>query len=228
MHPTTAPITAVILAGGQGTRMGGLDKGLQLLHGQPLVQHALQRLRAQKGGLIGHIMVSANRHLAAYAALGVPVWPDHDQAGHGMAANTVFEGPLAGFACGLRHCPSDWLLTVPCDTPLFPLDLAERLWQAAQLAHADMAMAYAPEPSDPGHSALEPQPVFCLLHARLAASLAQYLHSGGRKIRAWVAQQPCAQVVFDQAQDKPHAFSNANTLDALHALQQNYSELSNK
>jgi molybdenum cofactor guanylyltransferase len=238
-----APITAIVLAGGQGSRMGGLDKGLQLFHGTPLVQHAVQRLRQQSGGLVGGIIVNANRHFAQYAQLGVPVRSDDFLAMDGVqtpgdieATNTVqanppsYDGPLAGFACGLRHCPTDWLLTVPCDTPLFPLDLAERLWHAAQEAQAPIAVAYAPEPDvenhAQGHPELRAQPVFCLLHTGLADSLGQYLHSGGRKINTWLQQHACAQVAFTQAHDDPSAFANVNTANELQALQNKSKKLS--
>jgi molybdenum cofactor guanylyltransferase len=237
---SNASLAAIVLAGGQGSRMGGLDKGLQLFHGAPLVQHAVQRLRQQSGGLVGGIMVNANRHLAQYAQLGVPVWSDESLATNAVqapddteATNNIktnppsYDGPLAGFACGLRHCPTDWLLTVPCDTPLFPLDLAERLWQAAQAAHAPIAVAYAPEPEIQSHAPshvqgypqLRVQPVFCLLHTGLAESLAQYLHSGGRKIHTWLQQHTCAQAAFNQAHDDPSAFTNVNTLNELRTMQ---------
>jgi len=220
--------------------MGGFDKGLQRFHGTPLVQHAVQRLRQQSGGLVGGIMVNANRHFAQYAQLGVPVWSDDSLTtdtvltpGDMEATNTAeasppsYDGPLAGFACGLRHCRTDWLLTVPCDTPLFPLDLAERLWHAAQAARAPIAVAYAPESAMQSHAPshvqgypqLRAQPVFCLLHKGLAESLTQYLHNGGRKIHTWLQQHTCAQAAFNQAHDDPSAFANVNTLDELCALQ---------
>src|SRR5262245_31021284 len=107
-------VSGLVLAGGRATRMGGGDQGLQLLEGEALVQHALRRLAPQ----VRPLMINANRNLETYAALGVPVWPD---------ADADFAGPLAGFLAGLTHCETDWLATVPCDTPGFPLDLVERL-----------------------------------------------------------------------------------------------------
>ena len=109
----TCDITGLILAGGRGSRMGGVDKGLQGFRGQPLALHVLRRLQPQ----VGSVMISANRNLAAYEAFGVPVWPD------GLADHA---GPLAGFLIGLEHCTTPWLLTVPCDSPRFPADLAGR------------------------------------------------------------------------------------------------------
>ena len=108
---------AVVLAGGQGSRMNGLDKGMQLLQGQRLVTHALNRLQAQSLA-VASIAINANRHLTEYTSWGLEVWPD---------ATADFAGPLAGFLVGMTHCPHPYLLTVPCDTPLFPLNLAEKL-----------------------------------------------------------------------------------------------------
>ena len=129
-------ITALILAGGRGSRMGGVDKGQQNFNGIPLALHTLLRLQSQQGSGIGELMINANRNLAAYEAFGVPVWPD---------SLTDYAGPLAGFLTGLERCETPWLLTVPCDTPLFPLDLAERLTQAVNESGADIAMAAARE-----------------------------------------------------------------------------------
>src|SRR3954468_21527678 len=139
-------VTGLILAGGRGSRMGGVDKGLQNFLGMPLALHTLMRLQPQ----VSEVLVNANRNLAAYEALGVPVWPD---------ALPDFAGPLAGFLTGLEHCETPWLVTVPCDTPLFPLDLVARLAQAAVEADADIAMASAPEQD----GQLRAQPVFCLV-----------------------------------------------------------------
>lgn len=200
-------ITGVVLAGGRGSRMGGVDKGLQPFRGRPLAHHALLRLQPQ----VGALMVNANRHLPAYADFGVPVWPD------GLAD---FPGPLAGFLTGLQHCTTGWMLTVPCDTPLFPLDLARRLAQAADAAHADVAVAAAPETDQAnGATALRRQPVFCLMRTTLQGSLHDYLEGGGRKIGTWLAQHACAQAAFDQPGDAAHAFDNANTLAQLQALE---------
>lgn len=207
--PAIAPadITGLVLAGGRGTRMGGVDKGLQLLQGETLAAHAVQRLRPQVGG----VLINANRNFAAYEALGVPVFadsvPDHP-------------GPLAGMLSGLEHCPTPWLLTVPCDTPRFPPDLAARLAEAlaADNNHARIAIASAPEASPDGGTVLRPQPVFCLLHIELRDSLRRFVEGGGRKVGAWTAQHGAVIVPFDRPGDAPDAFFNANTLADLQAL----------
>ncbi|MDD2546112.1 MAG: molybdenum cofactor guanylyltransferase MobA [Burkholderiaceae bacterium] len=199
-------ITGLVLAGGRGTRMGGVDKGLQNFRGIPLALHALIRLQMQ----VGHTLVNANRNLGAYEAFGTPVWPD------GLAD---YAGPLAGFLTGLEHCETPWLLTVPCDTPLFPGDLATRLAAAAKQENADMAMACAPESDASGQITVRPQPVFCLLRAELLESLVRFTQEGGRKIDAWTAQHRCALVPFDRPGDPPQAFFNANTLAELQTLE---------
>ena len=189
-------ITGLILAGGRATRMGGVDKGLQNHQGMPLALHALLRLQPQ----VGHLLINANRNLAAYEALGVPVWPDP------MAD---YPGPLAGWLAGLEHCDTPYLLTVPCDTPGFPTDLAARLSAALAEQDADIAMAATLE-----DGRVQVQPVFCLLKTGLLESLVAYLHSGQRKIDRWTAQHRCATVVFEDTR----AFFNANTADELRSL----------
>ncbi|WP_236640072.1 molybdenum cofactor guanylyltransferase MobA [Tepidimonas charontis] len=186
--------------------MGGVDKGLQTLAGLPLALHALLRLQQQRGGWIGACLINANRNLGAYEAFGVPVWPDL----HGD-----FAGPLAGMAAALTHCETPYVLTVPCDSPRFPLDLADRLCQALMRERADIAMAAAPETD----GAVRPQPVFCLLHVGLLGSLLDFLQSGRRKIDAWTRTHRTVVVPFDGPADDPRAFANINTLAELHTLQ---------
>ena len=203
---TPQDITGLVLAGGRGSRMGGVDKGLQSFCGVPLALHTLQRLQPQ----VGATLVNANRNLSVYAHFGAPVWPD---------SLADYPGPLAGFLTGLAHCTTPWLLTVPCDTPLFPTDLAARLAAAAMAQGADIAMAAAPQADDSGQVRVRPQPVFCLLRVSLRDSLAQFTDRGGRAIRAWASQHACAVVPFDAPGDDPRAFCNANTLAELDALQ---------
>ena len=197
-------ITGVVLAGGRGARMGGVDKGLELFNALPLAQHSLRRLAPQ----VGATLVNANRHLEAYAALGAPVWPD-------SAALEDYAGPLAGFLTALEHCQTPYLVTVPCDTPLLPLDLVARLAQACSAHGADMAMARGPDQD----GAMRLQPVFCLMHTRVLDSLRRFTASGARRIDAWTAQHACEEVTFDLPGDDPHSFFNANTLAELRALE---------
>jgi molybdopterin-guanine dinucleotide biosynthesis protein A len=200
------------LAGGRAIRMGGIDKGLQLFRGQPLVAIARDRLLAQGGGSPGLIGINANRNLQDYAALGLPVWQD---------SVPDYAGPLAGFLTAMGQCRDryDYLLTVPCDSPLFPLDLLPRLAAALISTGDDIAMALAPEIAADGSTLLRPQPVFCLLRTSLADSLQRFIDGGGRKIGAWTASQRQTKVAFDASGDDPHAFANANTLEELRALE---------
>jgi molybdopterin-guanine dinucleotide biosynthesis protein A len=192
-----ADITGLVLAGGRGSRMGGLDKGLQSYRGLPLALHALMRLAPQ----VGPTMINANRNLAAYESFGSAVWPD---------AQADFAGPLAGFLCGLEHAETPYLVTVPCDTPAFPDDLVARLAAGLEANEAELAMVRTLEPDGPAL-----QPVFCLLHTSLLESLVAFMHAGGRKIDRWTAQHRVAEVEFDDAA----AFFNANTLAELKQLE---------
>ena len=194
-----AHITGLILAGGRGSRMGGVDKGLQNHQGSTLAMHALLRLGPQ----VGEMLINANRNLAAYEAMGVPVWPD---------ALPDYAGPLAGFLAGLEHCETPYMVTVPCDSPLFPLDLVERLAQALEAQDAEIAMAATRE----GDS-LQVQPVFCLMKTSLMESLIRFTQGGQRKIDRWTAQHRCVEVAFDD----PLVFANANTPAELQQLQSN-------
>ena len=200
----TEAITGVILAGGRGSRMGGADKGMQNFNGVPLALHTLMRLSPQ----VGEVMINANRNLAAYESFGVPVWPDATGLGE-------YAGPLAGFLTGLERCETPYLLTVPCDTPLFPLDLVTRMADALAREDAEIAVAAAREED----GQLRPQPVFCLMPTRLLESLLRFTQGGGRKIDAWTAQHKTVVVPFDAPGDDARGFFNANTLAELHQLE---------
>jgi molybdopterin-guanine dinucleotide biosynthesis protein A len=196
-------ITGLILAGGRGSRMGGVDKGLQPYRSLPLAMHALLRLQPQ----VGELMINANRNLGAYDSFGVPVWPD---------ADADYAGPLAGFLVGLERCETPYLMSVPCDTPDFPADLVARLAHALDAEAAELAMPRTPRIEDDGSGeALQLQPVFCLMKTSLLESLVRFSQGGGRKIDRWTAQHRVAVVDFMEA----HAFFNANTLDELKALE---------
>ncbi|HSI49314.1 MAG TPA: molybdenum cofactor guanylyltransferase MobA [Ideonella sp.] len=183
-------ITGLLLAGGRGQRLGGVDKGLQTWQGRPLAQSALQRLAPQ----VGHCLISANRHLADYARLGPPVLAD---------AQGGFPGPLAGFLAGLSAAATPWLATVPCDTPNFPADLVARLAEAAVTQDCEIAMAATHSPG----GALHPEPVFCLLRTHLRASLQAYLAQEQRQVERWARQHACTLVAFEDR----NAFFNVNT-----------------
>jgi molybdopterin-guanine dinucleotide biosynthesis protein A len=200
---TRARVTGVVLAGGRGARMGGVDKGLQLFNGLPLALHALQKLRQQ----VGPVMLNANRHLDRYQDFGVPVWPDE---------SPDYAGPLAGFITALRHCHTPYLATVPCDSPCFPADLVSRLAHALEDEDHAIAMPCLLEDDGSGKAAWRPQPVFCLMRTDgLLTSLEEYIANGGRKVEAWTARHKTVAVRFETTA----AFANVNTLAELQALQ---------
>ena len=190
-------ITGLVLAGGRGSRMGGVDKGLQAHLGMPLAMHALLRLSPQ----VGEVIINANRNLAAYESMGAPVWPD---------ALPDYPGPLAGFLAGLEHCATPYLATVPCDSPHFPADLVARLAERLDAAAAEIAIAATREDGE-----LRLQPVFCLMNATVVESLIRFTGTGQRKIDAWTATLRHVAVEFDDAR----AFINANTVAELRGLQ---------
>ncbi|MFD2366455.1 gephyrin-like molybdotransferase Glp [Pseudoduganella sp. GCM10020061] len=189
-------ITGLVLAGGRGTRMGSVNKGLQPFRGTTMVQHVLERLAPQ----VGPLAINANSDLDRYAAFGLPVLPD---------VTSGFAGPLAGLEAGLRACKTDYLLTAPCDSPFLPQDLAARLFEALQAQEADVAVAVTQE-----GKRRQPHPVFCLVRASLLPSLSDYLQNGGRKVDGWYAQMKVAEVMFEDAD----AFRNINTSEELHEL----------
>ncbi len=196
-------ITGLILAGGRGSRMGQVDKGLQPLRGIAMAQHALQRLARQ----VGSIAINANQNLDAYAAFGAPVWPD-DLAG--------YQGPLAGLATGMRRCATELLATAPCDSPFLPLDLVARLHAALRAGGADLALAETEEAGDDGTLRIQPQPVFALVKTSALAHLSAYLAADGRRMDGWHTGIKVVRVRFDDAS----AFRNINTLRQLQQFEE--------
>lgn len=187
-------ISAIILSGGRATRMNGLDKGLVQLQQKPLIAHVIARLKPQ----VDEILINANREIAQYQVFGLPVLKDE---------NEEFIGPLAGFSLGLQHAKHDYVLTVPCDSPLLPLDLVQRL-MAALLEHgADIVVA---------SSDSNAHPVFCLMRKTMLPSLLAYIESGERRVSAWQKSQQYIEVDFSDCND---AFTNLNTFDNLATLE---------
>ena len=190
-------ITGVVLAGGLGRRMSddgqGVDKGLQPFRGKPLVQHAIERLAPQ----VGTILLNANQNLDAYRGFGWPVITD---------SLTGFAGPLAGLASAMQAARTPWVVTVPCDSPLFPDDLVARLAGAADRADARVAVV---------QTASGAQPVFLLAQTSLVPGLQAFLAAGRRKIDAWYGPLSPAVVNFED----DAAFQNINTRDDLRSLE---------
>jgi molybdopterin-guanine dinucleotide biosynthesis protein A len=187
-HRRPVKVSGIVLAGGLGRRMGNLDKGLQLLHGKPMVQHVLERLAPQ----VDEIVINANQNLDRYGAFGYRVVSDEVGG---------FAGPLAGLHAGLKFVGEPLVVTVPCDSPFLPMDLVARLMR--QLGEKDVAVAKT------GNQA---HPVFALVRRSLAGSLEAYLAGGDRKVDRWFAALNMVEVSFD---DEADAFRNINTLEEL-------------
>ena len=196
----TESVTGVILAGGRATRMGGEDKGLVLLRDRPMIQWVLDRLSPQ----VSKILISANRNIVQYAVFGHPIVAD-------TAAD--FRGPLAGISAALAQADTPWLVSVPCDSPLIPLDLVGRLYDQVVRGGARAGAA---------HDGQRLQPVFTLVHRDLLADLVSYLQGGERKIDRWLERHAFRSVDFSNREEM---FLNVNTPVELQAaatwLQQN-------
>jgi molybdenum cofactor guanylyltransferase len=188
--PLQHEVTGLVLAGGRGTRMGGIDKGLVQVEGRTLVERVIDRLRPQ----VGPMLISANRNLDRYRAFGFPVLLDAEE---GLEP---FPGPLAGMLAGLRAATTSWIATAPCDAPFLPTNLVPHLVEA--LAGSRAAVAYVGEVM---------QPVFCLLHVDLTDDLAAALAHGERRAEAWLRGIGAAPALFLLAE----SFANLNTLQDL-------------
>lgn len=184
MRPTG--ITGVILAGGRGSRMGGIDKGLQELNGRPLVQWVLDRLSPQ----VDTVLINANQHLERYRELGCKVLPDSIPG---------FVGPLAGLHAALAVAATPLVMTAPCDSPFLPADLVARLRSALDTENAELAVARTSDGE---------QRAFCLMRRDLLPRLDAFLASGERKVGLWLTSLNRIQVDFD---DQADAFCNINT-----------------
>ncbi|MEW8627888.1 MAG: molybdenum cofactor guanylyltransferase MobA [Candidatus Thiodiazotropha sp.] len=187
--------TAVILAGGRGSRMGGNDKGLVLLDGKPLIEHVITTIAPQ----VGHLLINANRNMADYQKFGYPVIRDELSG---------YQGPLAGIYSALEQISTPDLITVPCDGPKLPQDLVARLANAREAEAADIAVA---------HDGKRLQPVYALIAKKLRPSLKAYLDGGDRKIDLWYAQHKMATADFS---DIPETFLNINTPEERNAFEQ--------
>ena len=195
----TPEVTGIILAGGQGSRMGGKDKGWVHYRGKPLIQHVVERLSPQ----VSHLIISANRHVEDYQSFGYPVVSDRRP---GQSPDERYQGPIAGILACLERITTDYAVIVPCDAPLLSPNLASTL-----LNHAG------------GHSLVlfrdqaRLQPLFGLYHRSLTPSLREYFASGGRKLVAWCeTMQPC---VIEHGEDET-GFTNINTPGELNQLEE--------
>ncbi|MCH8621657.1 molybdenum cofactor guanylyltransferase MobA [Undibacterium sp. TS12] len=194
-------ITGLLLAGGRGTRMGQVDKGLQSFRKQPLALHVLQKLSMQTAS----ILINANQNLDIYRSFGYTVWPD---------LLPDFAGPLAGIHTGMHHCQTPYLLCAPCDSPLLPDNLAEELSSALIKEASDIAVVTTME-NVAGTPTRQNHPVFALMKISLLANLDNFLAAGERKMQDWYARLKLSEVVFEDHT----AFRNINTLKELRELE---------
>ena len=190
----SAGITGVILAGGQGRRMGTVDKGLRELRGKAMAAWVIERFAPQ----VDEVLINANQNLDVYARFGYRVIPDEISG---------FAGPLAGLQRGLSEASHPLVATSPCDTPFLPADLVARLHSALEAGAAQLAVARTGD---------QPHPVFCVCRRDVLPHLIEFLQQGGRKIDAWYATLKVVEVSFD---DQPDAFSNINTPAELSAFE---------
>jgi molybdopterin-guanine dinucleotide biosynthesis protein A len=202
-HPATLALndtTGVVLAGGQGRRMGGRDKGLQLLAGQPLALRTLERLRPQ----VGRLAISANRHREQYRQWCAEVWSDLDFE----PAAPRYQGPLAGVLAALQHAETPLVQLAACDCPDFPLDLARRLRQRLERGTADGGLDLVLPLSVEADGQRQLQPTFALLRRTLLPSLRDFMAGDERRLMRWMGQQRHALLEFVE----PAAFRNYNHL----------------
>lgn len=174
-------ITGLLLAGGRALRMGGIDKGLIPFQGKPLIEHAINRLGPQ----VANLVINANRNQTVYSQYGYPIVADENQD---------YAGPLAGYLAGLKVCNTPYLMTAPCDSPLFPTDLVEMLAHTLKKQGSHIAYASSQDPS----GKIWAQPVFCLMKREVVDSLEQFLADGQRKIDRWFASQNACTTVFQK------------------------------
>jgi molybdopterin-guanine dinucleotide biosynthesis protein A len=187
-------ITGCILAGGQGSRMGGVDKGLVTFQPRTLIEHVISRLQSQ----VQQILINANRHLDIYSSFGYPVIEDHVE---------LYSGPLAGIERGLFATQTDWVAFVPCDSPFIPLNLVASLAEAVTKQNSLCAYALTKEGS---------QPVFCLIHRQLHDDLSETLKAGDKKLLHWLQKHPFSEVLFEDSE----LFINLNTTKELERYNQ--------
>lgn len=192
---TQAQITGVLLAGGQGSRMGGLDKGLLEWQGRPFIEHLLVALQEQ----VNVVVINANRNQTLYQRYEVPVIPDH---------YTDYQGPLAGLAATMHSVKTPYILTIPCDSFHIAPDFAKRMLQALNTSEAELTVA---------HDGEQLQPTYALVPISLLSSLERFLAQGERKLRAWYAQHRMATV---DCRDIAIMFKNVNTPVHYQALQE--------
>ena len=170
------------------------DKGLLLLAGKPLVKHVLERIAPQ----VSQLMINCNRHADEYARFGYPIYAD---------SVDDFPGPMAGFHSALQHSDSELFLFVPCDTPLLPIDLLDRLVAVMTRDNSDVCTVSDGE---------RLHPVILLAKRGALAGLEDNLRQGHHKVMQWFEEQRHSVADFSE---RPEAFINLNTSADLNRLE---------
>ncbi len=197
-------ITGFILSGGEGSRMGGVNKGLLPYCESTLIEHCILRLKGQ----VEKIVINANKDISLYKALGYRVWSDSSPS----------KGPLTGFLTGLEKCGTPYLMVVPCDTPHFPLDLVAQLFNKIEQTQTDVCMPISTDHNST-HARTRTQPTFCLLKKNLASNLKLFLSGANSRVQDWTDQQKCSFVEFNSPPYPGNAFANLNTPEELRSSQ---------
>lgn len=197
-------VSALILSGGLGTRMGNVNKGLQTLQNRSLISHVIQQLQAQ----VSSIAINANQQIEAYQSFGLPILTD---------SFSGYIGPLAGMHAGLVHCQTPYMLCVPCDSPFLPLNLVDQLYQSFIANQADVAIACTFE-----NEQTKTHNVICLLKTTLTEHLEHFIEQGGRKVGAWQASLKVQRVMFEQYV----LFQNINSTEELQKAQLHINHIS--
>ena len=215
-HQIKTQVSGMILAGGSSSRMQAIatDKAWLNWQGKPIIQHIIERFQPQ----VNALSINVNASPEAYQALGLPLWQDQSEPDW-----EKFPGPLAGILTGLRMCQktslasqipqTPWLAVAPCDAPLLPIDMVEKLYQQATHTGAKIAIASTMDTEDK----IKDHPVFSLIHTSMLESLYAYLQSGNRKIMLWMKQHSFERVVFEDA--RPFII-NVNTPEMFNQLSQ--------
>lgn len=190
----TGNITGIILAGGRARRMGGQDKGLIQLARKPMIEYVLNAIEPQ----VDAIIINANRNQKVYGKYGFTVVADHIEG---------YCGPLAGMASGLQAAKTPFVVTVPCDSPLIPDDLVQKLYSTLQDEDAEICTALS-------NGRL--QPVFTLMKSELLHSMLDFLNNGERKIDKWFEKHHLAIADFSE---QPETFININSAEELAAIE---------
>ena len=194
LEPTV--ITGVIVAGGQGSRVGFQQKALLPYQGEPILKPILALLGSQ----VNNVWVNANDEMERYQAFSEQLFSDEYQG---------FLGPLAGMHAAWQYIQTDWAVFVPCDNPNLPNDFVSRLQKAYQ---------QQPNPIVVVHDGERLQPLYIMMHRSMQESLSQAIAKGHLSVNRWVKENDFTEASF--ADCCPKAFQNMNTLASFDVIEE--------